>query len=139
MKVWKQLGGVLITLLALTAMLTGTALAAESEVGISVQLNGEFIVFDDAVPEITNDRTFLPFRAVLEAIGAEVGYDAETSTVSAKRDGVDMSMVLGQNTAAVTQDGQTRTVEMDVAAYVKNGRTYVPVRFVAEAFGCNVG
>lgn len=139
MKVWKQLGGVLITLLALTAMLTGTALAAESEVGISVQLNGEFIVFDDAVPEITNDRTFLPFRAVLEAIGAEVGYDAETSTVSAKRDGVDLSMVLGQNTAAVTQDGQTRTVEMDVAAYVKNGRTYVPVRFVAEAFGCNVG
>ena len=139
MKVWKQLGGVLITLLALTAMLTGTALAAESEAGIYVQLNGEFIVFDDAVPEITNDRTFLPFRAVLEAIGAEVGYDAETSTVSAKRDGVDMSMVLGQNTAAVTQDGQTRTVEMDVAAYVKNGRTYVPVRFVAEAFGCNVG
>ena len=139
MKVWKQLGGALITLLALTAMLTGTALAAESEAGISVQLNGEFIVFDDAVPEITNDRTFLPFRAVLEAIGAEVGYDAETSTVSAKRDGVDMSMVLGQNTAAVTQDGQTRTVEMDVAAYVKNGRTYVPVRFVAEAFGCNVG
>ena len=139
MKVWKQLGGVLITLLALTAMLTGTALAAEPEAGIYVQLNGEFIVFDDAVPEITNDRTFLPFRAVLEAIGAEVGYDAETSTVSAKRDGVDMSMVLGQNTAAVTQDGQTRTVEMDVAAYVKNGRTYVPVRFVAEAFGCNVG
>ncbi len=139
MKVWKQLGGVLITLLALTAMLTGTALAAEPEAGISVQLNGEFIVFDDAVPEITNDRTFLPFRAVLEAIGAEVGYDAETSTVSAKRDGVDMSMVLGQNTAAIVEDGQTRTVEMDVAAYVKNGRTYVPVRFVAEAFGCNVG
>ena len=47
MKVWKQLGGVLITLLALTAMLTGTALAAESEAEISVQLNGEFIVFDE--------------------------------------------------------------------------------------------
>ena len=140
MKVWKRLGGALIALLALTVMLTGTALAAgPGDGGISVQLNGEAMAFTDAAPEITNDRTFLPFRAVLEAIGAEVGYDAETSTVSAKRDGVDLSMVLGQNTAAVTQDGQTRTVEMDVAAYVKNGRTYVPVRFVAEAFGCNVG
>lgn len=140
MKVWKRLGGALIALLALTVMLTGTALAAGPGAGgISVQLNGEAMAFTDAAPEITNDRTFLPFRAVLEAIGAEVGYDAETSTVSAKRDGVDLSMVLGQNTAAIVEDGQTRTVTMDVTPYVKNGRTYVPVRFVAEAFGCNVG
>ena len=138
MKALKRVGAALITLMALTAALTVSALAAEPD-GISVQINGKPLAFTDAAPEITSDRTFLPFRAVLEAIGAEVGYDAETSTVSAKRDGVDLAMVLGQNTAAVTEDGQTRTVEMDVTPYVKNGRTYVPVRFVAEAFGCNVG
>ena len=138
MKAWKRLSGALITLLVLTVMLTGTALAAEPG-DVSVQLNGKALAFTDAAPEITNGRTFLPFRAVLEAIGAEVGYDAQTSTVSAKRDGVDLSMVLGQNTAAVVEDGQTRTVEMDVTPYVKNGRTYVPVRFVAESFGCSVG
>lgn len=138
MRALKRLGGALIALLALTVMLTGTALAAEPD-GISVQIDGKPLAFTDAAPEITSDRTFLPFRAVLEAIGAEVGYDAETSTVSARRDGVDLAMVLGQNTASVTEDGQTRTVEMDVTPYVKNGRTYVPVRFVAEAFGCNVG
>lgn len=138
MRALKRLGGALIALLALTVMLTGTALAAEPD-GISVQIDGKPLAFTDAAPEITADRTFLPFRAVLEAIGAEVGYDAETSTVSARRDGVDLAMVLGQNTASVTEDGQTRTVEMDVTPYVKNGRTYVPVRFVAEAFGCNVG
>lgn len=138
MKALKRLGVALATMLALTLVLTGTALAAEPN-GISVQLNGAPVAFTDAAPEITSDRTFLPFRAVLEALGAEVGYDSETSTVSAKRDGVDLSMVLGQNTATVTEDGQTRTVEMDVTPYVKNGRTYVPVRFVAETFGCNVG
>lgn len=138
MRALKRLGGALIALLALTVMLTGTALAAEPD-GISVQIDGKPLAFTDAAPEITADRTFLPFRAVLEAIGAEVGYDAETSTVSARRDGVDLAMVLGQNTASVTEDGQTRTVEMDVTPYVKNGRTYVPVRFVAEAFGCSVG
>lgn len=138
MKAWKRLSGALITLLVLTVMLTGTALAAEPG-DVSVQLNGKALAFTDAAPEITNGRTFLPFRAVLEAIGAEVGYDAQTSTVSAKRDGVDLSMVLGQNTATVVEDGQTRTMEMDVTPYVKNGRTYVPVRFVAESFGCSVG
>lgn len=138
MKALKRLGAALVTMLALALVLTGTAMAAEAE-GISVQLNGAPVAFTDAAPEITSDRTFLPFRAVLEALGAEVGYDAETSTVSAKRDGVDLAMVLGQNTASVTENGQTRTVEMDVTPYVKNGRTYVPVRFVAETFGCNVG
>lgn len=138
MKALKRVGAALITLMALMAALTVTALAAEAD-GISVQIDGKPLAFTDAAPEITADRTFLPFRAVLEAIGAEVGYDAETSTVSARRDGVDLAMVLGQNTASVTEDGQTRTLEMDVTPYVKNGRTYVPVRFVAEAFGCNVG
>ncbi len=138
MKAWKRLSGALITLLVLTVMMTGTALAAEPG-GVSVQLNGKTLAFTDAAPEITNGRTFLPFRAVLEAIGAEVGYDVQTSTVSAKRDGVDLSMVLGKNTATVVEDGQTRTMEMDVPPYVKNGRTYVPVRFVAESFGCGVG
>lgn len=138
MKALKRLGMALATMLALTLVLTGTAMAAEAD-GISVQLNGAPVAFTDAAPEITSDRTFLPFRAVLEALGAEVGYDAETSTVSAKRDGVDLSMVLGRNIATVTEDGQTRTVEMDVTPYVKNGRTYVPVRFVAETFGCSVG
>lgn len=138
MKALKRLGMALATMLALTLVLTGTAMAAESD-GISVQLNGAPVAFTDAAPEITGGRTFLPFRAVLEALGAEVGYDAETSTVSASRDGVDLAMVPGRNSAAVTEDGQTRTVEMDAAPYVKNGRTYVPVRFVAETFGCGVG
>lgn len=138
MKALKRLGAALVTMLTLILVLTGTAMAAEAD-GISVQLNGAPVAFTDAAPEITSERTFLPFRAVLEALGAEVGYDAETSTVSAKRDGVDLSMVLGQNTASITENGQTRTVEMDVTPYVKNGRTYVPVRFVAETFGCNVG
>ena len=140
MKIWKRFGAVLVTLLALTAVLTGTALAAEpGDVGVSVQLNGELLSFTDAVPESSDGRTFVPLRAVLEAMDAQVDYERQTDTVAIHRDGVDLSMVLGQNTASVTEDGQTRTITMDVVPYVKNDRTYVPVRFVAEAFGCNVG
>ena len=84
MKAWKRLSGALITLLVLTVMLTGTALAAEPG-DVSVQLNGKALAFTDAAPEITNGRTFLPFRAVLEAIGAEVGYDGAASTITIQR------------------------------------------------------
>lgn len=142
MKVWKRLGAALVALTVLASMLTGTALAAEpGDGGISVQLDGQALTFTDAVPEITSDRTFLPFRAVLEAMGAEVGYDAETSTVSAQKDGVKMSMIPGQTTLTVTDGEQTSTVEMDVAPYIKasNSRTYIPVRYAAESFGYTVG
>lgn len=145
MKRFKHCGMLLASLLALTALLTGGALAAEVPVivppspGISVQLNGEMVPFTDVVPEVVDQRTFLPFRAVLEAMGAQVDYDAATSTVTAQRGGVSLAMTLGEKQAKVTENGETRTLEMDVAAYAKNNRTYVPVRFAAEAFGCNVG
>lgn len=138
MKALKRLGAGLVTLLALTVALTGAALAAEPE-GISVQLNGAPVAFTDASPESTGGRTFVPLRAVMDAMNAQVDYDGQTGTVAIHRGGADLSMVLGQNTAAVTEDGQTRTVTMDVTPYVKGGRTYVPVRFVAEAFHCSVG
>ena len=143
MKRFKHCGMLLASLLALTALLMGAAMAAESPNGarpvISVQLNGEMVPFTDVVPEVVDQRTFLPFRAVLEAMGAEVDYDAATSTVTAQRDGVSLAMTLGEKQARITENGAVRTLEMDVAAYAKNNRTYVPVRFAAEAFGCSVG
>lgn len=143
MKRWKRFGAALLAALTLTATLTGPALAAEPErsPGIAVQMDGEALSFTDAAPEITDDRTFLPFRAVLEAMGAEVSYDEAASTVSAKRDGVELAMTLGQTGLTITEDGETRTQEMDAAPYINpsNNRTYVPVRYAAEAFGYNVG
>lgn len=140
MKVWKRFGAALLALTLLAAMMTGTALAAEPENGgISVQLNGKGLAFTDAVPESSNGRTFVPLRAVMEAMDAQVDYDGATGTVSIHRGGADLTMVLGQNQATVVENGQTRTITMDVTPYVRDGRTYVPVRFVAEAVGCSVG
>ena len=126
MKRFKHCGMLLASLLALTALLTGAAMAAESPNGarpvISVQLNGEMVPFTDVVPEVVDQRTFLPFRAVLEAMGAEVDYDAATSTVTAQRDGVSLAMTLGEKQARITENGAVRTLEMDVAEI---GRAHV--------------
>jgi hypothetical protein len=43
--------------------------------GITVQYNGENVVFEDAKPKIIDNRTMVPFRQILETMGAEVSYD----------------------------------------------------------------
>lgn len=114
------------------------ALADEAP-GITVQLDGQNLTFTDAVPQVKDQRTFLPFRAVFEAMGAQVDY--EGSVITAVRGDKSLTMTLGQTTAAVTESGVTTPIAMDVAPYVDPAtwRTYVPVRFAAQAFGCVVG
>ena len=114
------------------------ALAAEGD--ISVQLDGAPLAFTDAVPQVKDQRTFLPFRAVFEAMGAEV--DNEGNVITAVRGDKTLTMTIGSTEATVTENGVTRSITMDVAPYVVSTpawRTYVPVRFAAQAFDCAVG
>lgn len=130
----------ILSLLCVIALMAGmVTYAAAEDSGIKVQLDGELLTFSDAAPEAVSGRTFLPFRAVFEAMGATVGFEGATSTVVATRGARTMRMVVGAKEATVTEDGVDTIIPMDVAAYAKNNRTYVPVRFAAEAFGCNVG
>ena len=105
---------------------------------LSVQLNGAYVHFADAQPEKVNGRVMVPFRAIAEALGAEVTYDA--GAITAKKGGETLSFALGGKQLTVTDSaGKTvKTVQLDTAPYKKGGRTYVPVRFFAEAFGLTV-
>lgn len=85
-------------------------------------------------PEVKNQRTMVPVRAVGEAIGADVEWVQETRQVVMTRAGSTVTMTLDSTTATV--DG--KTVEMDVAPYAVNGRTLLPARYVAEFFGQKV-
>ena len=54
--------------------------------GYHVMLNGEYVTFTDAVPVNKQGRIMVPFRAILEALGAKVDWIDETRTVTAKTD-----------------------------------------------------
>lgn len=95
--------------------------------------------FPDAEPESKNGRTFIPVRAAFEALGAEVTWDQADKSVTAVKGDTTVVMALDSTKAEVTKDGQKQELTMDVAPYSKGGRTYVPVRFAAEAFSCAVG
>lgn len=96
-------------------------------------LNGETKTMDVA-PVIRNDRTMLPVRYVAEALGADVAWDAETSTATLTTDTVAIKITVGSSTATVGGE----SVTLDAPAFIENDRTYMPVRFVAEALGATV-
>jgi hypothetical protein len=101
---------------------------------ISVTLDGIPITVGDANPVLKDGRVLVPFRAVGEVVGAQVTWTPETQTVSGTRDGITMSLKIESNTAFIG----SREVKLDVPAQVINGRTFVPLRFAAEAVGAYV-
>lgn len=100
---------------------------------ISIWLDREKVSLDVA-PEVKNERTMVPIRAVAEALGADVEWVQDTQQIVMTRAGVTVTMTLNSTTATI--DGES--VEMDVAPYATEGRTLIPARYVAEFFGQRV-
>ena len=88
----------------------------------------------DAAPVIRNSRTMLPVRFVAEALGAVVGWDGATSTVTVTTDSTKLEIKIGASTAKVNG----AEVTLDSPAFIEKSRTYLPVRFVAENLGATV-
>ena len=100
---------------------------------VKVTVNGKSIEFDQK-PFIQNGRTLVPLRAIFEALGATVNWNNDTRTVTSERNNTKISLAIGSNQLYV--NGVAKTI--DVPAQIVNGRTMVPARAVAEAFGCDV-
>ncbi|MEG6523098.1 phosphodiester glycosidase family protein [Desulfotomaculum sp. 1211_IL3151] len=88
----------------------------------------------DVAPALENGRTLVPMRKIFERLGAAVDWHAETKTVTATKGDVKLELTLGKTNAVV--NGETR--QLDVPAKVIDGRTMVPMRFVAETLGAKV-
>jgi|GEM_PF-1587042 len=100
---------------------------------VFVQLNGELMTFD--VPaRVDNGRTLVPMRPIFEAFGAIVHWDASSQTITATKDDTVILMPLGSYTPTV--NGQIITIDAPGTAI--DGRTLVPLRFVAEALNIPV-
>ena len=97
-------------------------------------VNNNVVAMEDAAPYVANDRTYVPFRALGEALGAEVVWDNDARTVTYTLGKTEVVMTIGEKTYTV--NGEEKT--MDVAPEITSDRTYVPVRFVGEALGFKV-
>ena len=100
---------------------------------VQVTLNGKPLSFD-AAPDIENGRVLVPMRGILESLGYSVHWKEHTQTVLAMKDGVDISLPINSRTVTVNNE----TIQIDVPAKLQNGRTFVPLRFLAEYSGADV-
>lgn len=121
---------VLLTGFFLALLLIFTSLPTYAA-NIQIKIDG-IAITSDVNPEAKNNRTLVPLRVISENLGAKVNWsDAE---VTLTKD--DMKVVLKLNSNTALKNG--KTVMLDVKPSMKNNRTMVPLRFIAETFGCNV-
>lgn len=107
--------------------------AAEKSKVIKLQIGSRIVNVDneaviyDAAPVIRNDRTLVPIRIVTETLGGKVDWNGATKEVTLHIDGKEIKMTVG------------KTLEKyGVAPVIIDGRTFVPVRFVADELGATV-
>lgn len=86
------------------------------------------------VPFIENSRTLMPLRFVANTLGFTVDWHETDRSITLKQSDIILEFALGSK--IMKKNGAT--VEMETAAIAKNGRTLVPIFYVAQALGINV-
>ncbi len=133
-KIFSIIGTAFCSVLMVGA-LSSTAFAADD---ISVKVDDTTVEFTDVKPIIENSRTFVPFRAIFEKMDADVSWNEETRSITAVRDNITVSFTIGKQEVIITEDGKSQVKVIDVAPFIQDNRTYVPIRFASEAFGACV-
>lgn len=101
--------------------------------GITVYVDGAYLSFDDAAPMSINGRTMVPLRELAEYLGCQVEWQAP-STI--KITGYDGTVTMTVNSSKYMEGSVEK--QMDVAPLIKDGHTYVPIRFIGEYFDYQV-
>jgi len=118
------------------APVTTTAQAAPyyAPSSASVTINGQPLA-TSVPPLVENGRTLVPMRDIFEALGATVVWKPQERSIVAQKASQRIWLQIGSKTALV----DNRNVWLDEAPKIYNGSTLVPLRFVSEALGAQVG
>ena len=102
---------------------------------IRLWVKGE-IVNSDVAPYISYSRTMVPIRVISENLGKVVIWDNDDKKVTIKDEkGNEFSLVINEKFMEDISSNVYRKIELDAPAVIKNDRTFVPIRAIAEAFG----
>ena len=100
---------------------------------IRVHVDGHIVSFETE-PVLENDTTLVGFRAILEALGAEVIWDEATQTVTAVKDDTTIVLTIGSDTAYVNGE----PTALLAAPAIIGESAMIPIRFVSENMGMKV-
>lgn len=125
-------------LLAILLIISMAAPVYAIDNSIQVQLNGENISFDVA-PQMVNNRILVPMRTIFEELGANVEWDNQTRTITATHEETVIELNLNNQDAYIIKNGVSKKLQLDAAPIIVKGKTLVPVRFISESMGKQVG
>ena len=132
----------------ITTPVQGTTSAGSTKtvlltIGSTIARIGGSTVTLDAAPFIAAGRTMLPVRFVAEAMGVGVSFTTRSNGSVAKVslgipvDTTSMiSIILSLDSTTAIVNGQD--VTLDTTPVIRSGRTFLPIRFIAEQMGARV-
>ncbi|MFS0837794.1 copper amine oxidase N-terminal domain-containing protein [Paenibacillus sp. 1P03SA] len=105
----------------------------DTEEEIGVILDAKWVKFDSP-PFMENSTTLVPFRPIFERMNLNVTWDEQTRTVKGEKGDTLIELQIDNPVAKV--NGQF--IKLPVAPKLKDGYTFVPLRFVSESAGAKV-
>lgn len=126
----------ILLLLAAVLILT-SAQRVQAKGQIKIYLNDQIIKTDQA-PIVIKQRIMVPIRVIAENMGAEVNYEPSEKLVSIQKGVISIALCIGESSIWYSDDVKAGPIMIDVPATVKNGRTLVPLRAIAEVFDMDV-
>lgn len=110
-----------IILVLILVLITSNLLIAGASQPVKIEVNGKAVAFNDSEPIEKNGDIFVPVATIATYLGINYQWIGETQSINFEKDGVELLLKLGNH-----------------GSFVQNGRTYVPLKFVSEAFGSKV-
>ena len=117
----------------IAVLLIASSLPVHAAEQIKITVDGKVLPLD-VPPTVVNGRTLIPLRAIFESLGATIQWDDKSKTVKGEKGDTKIILTIGKKTATVNEQAKS----LDVPGIIKDSRTMVPARFIAESLGAKV-
>lgn len=120
----------ILSVLLAMAILIGFIPQPASARDARLWVEGRYIT-GDVSPYIHKNRTLVPLRQVAEALGLDIQWNAQERQVHIKINDEDFIFSPGESHYRAGD----KMVEMDTETVIRDNRTFLPLRVIAEAMG----
>lgn len=120
-------------LIILTLLLSCFSFSYADQDGIGIYIDGVKLQ-TTADPINQNGSIMVPMRDIFEAMGATVEWNSATKSITATKGLTYVKMAIDSSTMSINDSA----LQLNTAPMLRDNKTLVPVRAVAESFGAEV-
>ncbi len=99
----------------------------------NISVEGKPVAFDSP-PKMVNGILMVPVRTMYDAMGVDMRWRSDRSVIEGLRKGSKLEIWVGNSQAELND----KRKDMEQAPYVWQGRTYAPLKFLADSFGYTI-